>query len=457
MLFSSVPFLYWFLPLMLLAYYTIPKGGRNVALLVGSLCFYYYGEASYLYIMLCTTVSAYVFGLVINKAKRKKLPLVLSLSVSLVFLLVFKYADFFIENINHLGASLSPLELIMPIGISFYTFQAMSYSIDLYRGNAKVQKNLLHFACYISFFPQLIAGPIVRYTTIEHQLDHRVHSMDKFSDGAFRFVIGLSKKVLIANVLGEFCAHYIATDTPSVLYAWGWAIAYSLQIYFDFSGYSDMAIGLGKLFGFDFPENFNYPFTAKSITDFWRRWHMSLGTWFRDYVYIPMGGNRVGLPRFVVNIFTVWFLTGFWHGASWNFILWGLYFAVFLLLEKLFLHRILQKLPQAISHLYLILTVVVSFVLFNSVNLTDLVKNLGYMFGKVPWSNVETLYYLRSYAVVFLIAMIGATPLVKQVASKWKGGRVQTVAQPMIMIALLLCVTAFLIEGSFNPFLYFRF
>lgn len=345
----------------------------------------------------------------------------------------------------------------MPIGISFYTFQAMSYSIDLYRGNAKVQKNLLHFACYISFFPQLIAGPIVRYTTIEHQLDHRVHSMDKFSDGAFRFVIGLSKKVLIANVLGEFCAHYIATDTPSVLYAWGWAIAYSLQIYFDFSGYSDMAIGLGKLFGFDFPENFNYPFTAKSITDFWRRWHMSLGTWFRDYVYIPMGGNRVGLPRFVVNIFTVWFLTGFWHGASWNFILWGLYFAVFLLLEKLFLHRILQKLPQAISHLYLILTVVVSFVLFNSVNLTDLVKNLGYMFGKVPWSNVETLYYLRSYAVVFLIAMIGATPLVKQVASKWKGGRVQTVAQPMIMIALLLCVTAFLIEGSFNPFLYFRF
>ncbi|MFI3325963.1 MAG: MBOAT family O-acyltransferase [Clostridia bacterium] len=451
MLFSSVPFLYWFLPIILLLYFVVPKKGKNLVLLLASLSFYYYGEPKYMYVMLGSTFCAFIFGLIIDKAKRKKIPMVISLSISLAFLLVFKYTDFFIGNLQGLGFEIAFLKLALPIGISFYTFQAMSYTVDLYKGQAKVQTNIINFACYISFFPQLIAGPIVRYTTIEDQLKNRVHSIEKFSDGAFRFTVGLGKKVLIANVLGEFCEKYTSSNEQTALFAWGWAIAYSMQIYFDFSGYSDMAIGLGKIFGFDFPENFDYPFISTSITEFWRRWHMSLGSWFRDYVYIPLGGNRVKLARWIFNIAVVWFLTGFWHGASWNFILWGLYFAVFLVLEKF----IKLKTPNFIKHVYLVLFVVISFVIFASTDTNTLISNFSMLFSFDNLINKETLYYMQSYLYIFVIGFIGVTPLVKNIAKK--GGKIQTVLQPISMVLILILVTAFLVKGSFNPFLYFRF
>ena len=466
MLFSSVPFLFYFLPCVLLVYFLVPGTLKNGVLLLVSLLFYGWGEPRYLLVMLAAIAQGYVFGLLIEKSRGKRragLYLALSVLLSLGTLAYFKYADFMIRNLNALtGLSVPLLSLALPVGISFYTFQILSYTVDVYRGTVSAQRNLIDLAAYIAMFPQLIAGPIVRYADIEPQLKERRSTPAMVAAGAQRFVLGLGKKVLIANVLYQLITVYKATTQPSVLYSWMYAAAYMLHIYFDFSGYSDMAIGLGKIFGFTFAENFNYPYISRSVTEFWRRWHMSLGSWFRDYVYIPMGGNRVAPARRYLNILVVWMLTGLWHGADWNFVLWGLFFAVFLILEKGFLLKPLQRLP-VLSHLYTLLLVAVSFVIFDSAGLSEAAAHLGRMFGAggVPLATGEALYYLGSYAVTFIIAVIGATPYptrwMNRLSEGPKTGRVLAVAAPVALMALLAVVTAYLVDGSFNPFLYFRF
>ncbi len=466
MLFSSIPFLYYFFPIVVLLYLIAPKVLKNSVLLLASLVFYAWGEPRYVVLMVVTILLGYVLGLLIEKYQGQKLSkvfLVLSLVTSLGFLAYFKYVDFFIDNFNAVtGLGIPFLNVALPVGISFYTFQMLSYTVDVYRGEVKAQRNIISLATYIALFPQLIAGPIVRYSDIVLQLDNRTHSFDKIAEGARRFVIGLGKKVLIADVLAEFGSAFAASNDKSVLFFWLYGIAYALQIYFDFSGYSDMAIGLGKIFGFDFLENFNYPFISGSITEFWRRWHMSLGSWFRDYVYIPMGGNRCSKLRNFFNIFVVWMLTGFWHGAAWNFILWGVFFAILLLIEKTWLLKHLKKM-KVLNHIYVLVLVLFSFVLFASVDLSQLFVNVGGMFGAggVPLISTETIYYLRSYGVVFILAVIGATPVVKMLATKIKstkvGGKILNVLEPVALVALLLIMTAYMVDGSFSPFLYFRF
>ena len=375
----------------------------------------------------------------------------------------FKYADFFIRNVNAVtGCSISLLNITLPIGISFYTFQILSYTVDVYRQDVKAQRNLIDLATYVALFPQLIAGPIVRYSDIAEQLKGRIHTMGKTAQGIRRFILGLGKKILIANLLGELCSIFRASDDKSVLFFWIYAVAYTLHVYFDFSGYSDMAIGLGKLFGFDFLENFNYPFISKSITEFWRRWHMSLGTWFRDYVYIPLGGSRVSLPRHLFNIFLVWMLTGFWHGAAWNFVIWGLYFALLLILEKIWLLEILKK-SHVLNRIYVLTAAVISFVIFDATDMSQAFSYLKAMFGTggYPLTSAASSYYFRSYFVVLMIALLGATPIPKSFCRRiqqWKTGTaVMLFAEPLALSALLLICTAFLVDGSFNPFLYFRF
>lgn len=457
MLFSSIPFLFYFLPVVLILYAISPKKLKNFTLLVCSLVFYAWGEPRLVVLMLATVLIGYILGLLTERfPKYKKVFLALSLTLSLGFLGYYKYVDFFITNINSItGLSIPLLKVALPIGISFYTFQLLSYNVDVYRGNVPAQKNFIDLAAYIALFPQLIAGPIVRYSDVAAQLKYRTHTWDKTAQGVRRFVLGLAKKILIANALGELCDIFRATGDQSVLYFWMYAVGFSLHIYFDFSGYSDMAIGLGKIFGFDFLENFNYPFISKSATEFWRRWHMSLGSWFRDYVYIPMGGSRVKKWRMFFNIFTVWMLTGFWHGAAWNFIIWGLYFAILLVVEKVFLLKYLNR-SKVLSHVYLLLAVVISFVIFNAVNMTEAFQYIGGMFGAggIPLVSAEALYYLRSYAVIFLIAIIGATPIPKLAIGKIKAAEY---AEPAFLLVLLVLVTAYLVDGSFNPFLYFRF
>ena len=375
----------------------------------------------------------------------------------------FKYADFFIRNVNAVtGCSISLLNITLPIGISFYTFQILSYTVDVYRQDVKAQRNLIDLATYVALFPQLIAGPIVRYSDIAEQLKGRIHTMDKTAQGIRRFILGLGKKILIANLLGELCSIFRASDDKSVLFFWLYAVAYTLHVYFDFSGYSDMAIGLGKLFGFDFLENFNYPFISKSMTEFWRRWHMSLGTWFRDYVYIPLGGSRVSIPRHLFNIFLVWMLTGFWHGAAWNFVIWGLYFALLLILEKIWLLEILKK-SHVLNRIYVLTAAVISFVIFDATDMSQAFSYLKSMFGAggYPLISAACSYYFRSYFVVLMIALLGATPIPKSFCRRiqqWKTGTaVMLFAEPLALSALLLICTAFLVDGSFNPFLYFRF
>ena len=418
--------------------------------------------------MVVSILQGYFFGRLVEKyrisnPRRSKLFLTASVLFSLLLLGYCKYADFFIRSFNAVtGLSVPLLRVALPIGISFYTFQILSYVVDVHRGTVAAQRNLIDLGTYIAMFPQLIAGPIVRYADIEPQLKERRSTPAMVAAGAQRFVLGLGKKVLIANVLYQLITVYKATTQPSVLYSWMYAAAYMLHIYFDFSGYSDMAIGLGKIFGFTFAENFNYPYISRSVTEFWRRWHMSLGSWFRDYVYIPMGGNRVAPARRYLNILVVWMLTGLWHGADWNFVLWGLFFAVFLILEKGFLLKPLQRLP-VLSHLYTLLLVAVSFVIFDSAGLSEAAAHLGRMFGAggVPLATGETLYYLGSYAVTFIIAVIGATPYptrwMNRLSEGPKTGRVLAVAAPVALMALLAVVTAYLVDGSFNPFLYFRF
>lgn len=467
MVFSSISFLYYFLAVFLGLYFIVPKKIKNSILLISSLLFYFYGEPSYILIMLLSILSGYLHGLWIDYKRNTayaKVALISSIVVSGGFLVFFKYTNFFIKNINHiLSVKIPPLAIVMPIGISFYTFQILSYLIDVYRGEAKVQKNFFNFATYVALFPQLIAGPIVRYTTIENELVSRTHTLEKTAYGIWRFVIGLSKKVIFANSLGELVKIISNSDESSVFYYWMAAVLFALQIYYDFSGYSDMAIGLGRIFGFHFLENFNYPFISKSITEFWRRWHMSLGTWFRDYVYIPMGGNRVSKLKWVRNILVVWFLTGFWHGAEWNFIVWGLYFALLLALEKLFIKKLLDKTPDIFKHLYVFFFITVSFVIFNANSMGEAIGNIKGMFGLqgVPLITTEALYYARSYFIFFIVALIGATPIpaivMKKISRVKAGEYLINIGKPATVLMLLLVVTGYLIDGSFNPFLYFRF
>ncbi len=466
MLFSSIPFLFYFLPIVILLYFAVPKKLKNLVLLLSSLFFYGWGEPRFLVFMLISIIQGYVFGLLIEKhqgTKRSKVFLAASVILSLGLLGYCKYADFFIENFNALtGMSVPLLGIALPIGISFYTFQILSYAVDVYRGNVKAQRNFINLGAYIAMFPQLIAGPIVRYSDIALQLEQRTHSFDKIAEGIRRFVLGLSKKILVANILGELVATFKASDDKSILFYWMYAFAYLFHIYFDFSGYSDMAIGLGKIFGFDFIENFNYPYISSSITEFWRRWHISLGSWFRDYLYIPMGGNRVSTPRWLFNILVVWMATGFWHGAAWNFILWGLMFAVLLIIEKLFLLKGLKKL-KVLNHIYVMFFVILSFVLFDSLSITEAAKNIGAMFGagSLPLISTEAVYYLKSYAVILIVGAVGSTPLPSYLVNKAKtlkaGNVAMNILEPVCLVLLLVVCTAFLIDGSFNPFLYFRF
>ena len=462
MLFSSIPFAFYFLPAVLALYFAVPFRFKNAVLLVFSLVFYAWGEPGYLLLMAISILLGWLFGLLIGKYRgtaRARLFLVLSVAVSLGLLGWFKYADFAVNTLNALGLNLPLPHVALPIGISFYTFQILSYTIDVYRGDALPQRSLVDFGAYVSMFPQLIAGPIVRYSDVARQLKHRTHSLEKASLGVRRLLIGLGKKVLIANQLGQLTVLFRESRQPSVLYVWVYAAAFALQIYFDFSGYSDMAIGLGKIFGFDLLENFNYPFISRSVSEFWRRWHMSLGGWFRDYLYIPLGGNRVSRPRWALNLLVVWSLTGLWHGAAWNFVLWGLLFALLLALEKLWLGRLMEKLPGWLVRIPVLAVLLVSFVLFNADSLSQALSDTAGMFGLggLPLTSADTLYHLRSYGPLLLLAMVGATPLPRNAVRRLEGSRVLPWLEPVALCALLLAVTAFLVSGSFNPFLYFRF
>lgn len=466
MLFSSIPFLFAFLPLTAALYFAVPKKLKNGILLLFSLVFYGWGEPKYLLLMLFSITQGYVFGLLIERTREKrrsKVYLTASVFVSLLLLGYCKYVDFFIGSFNSLtGLSVPLLKVALPIGISFYTFQILSYTIDVYRGDVPAQRNYVNLALYIAMFPQLIAGPIVRYSDIAPQLESRTHSMENAAYGIRRFTVGLSKKILIANILAEPVSFFKDSAEKSVLFFWLYAVACTLQIYFDFSGYSDMAIGLGRIFGFRFSENFDYPYISGSITEFWRRWHISLGTWFRDYLYIPLGGNRVGKFRWFFNIFVVWFATGIWHGAAWNFVLWGLIYAVLLVNEKLWLLKPLKN-SRILNHVYTMFFVVIGFVLFDAESVGAAFSALEAMlgFGGLPTVSPEAVYTLKSYAVVLIVAVIGATPLMKKlfehIGKSKAGSAVLTVAEPLGIVLLLTVCTAYLVDGSFNPFLYFRF
>ncbi len=460
MVFSSITFLFYFLPIVLALYYLVPNKFKNLILLISSFIFYFYGEPKYVLLMAFSIISTYICGILVDKyrgTKTAKLFLILEIIISIGLLIYFKYADFIIKNINlWLSQKIDLINVLLPIGISFYTFQMISYVVDIYRGEVKVQKNILKLATYVSLFPQLIAGPIVRYSTIEKQLENREYSINKFSLGVRRFVIGLGKKVLIANVIGTLVNTFFISEDKSILFYWLYAIGVMLQIYFDFSGYSDMAIGLGKMFGFDFLENFNYPYIATSITDFWRRWHISLSSWFRDYVYIPLGGNRVSKIKWIRNIMVVWILTGLWHGAEWNFIIWGIYFGILLIIEKLFLLKKTEKIPKFLKVIYTLFFVMISFIIFNG---NEIIENIKGVFGigNISVISKESIYYLKSYFIVILIGIIGATPIMKNIVKKEKIKKFTNILEPIYLFSILLLSTSYIIDGSFNPFLYFRF
>lgn len=468
MVFSGITFLYYFLPCVLLLYFFAPKKCKNGVLLLASLVFYAWGEPVYILLMLVTILIGYVAGLLLEKVMQApfffltpKVVLTGAVGIFTVLFIIFKYTDFIIENINAATGMNFPLRhIVLPIGISFYTFQIISYLVDVYRKEVPAQRNLIALALYISMFPQLIAGPIVRYSTVATQITNRRSTWEGIESGITRFIIGLSKKVLIANELGRLCELYKQTTEPSVLYAWLYALSFTLHIYFDFSGYSDMAIGLGKLFGFTFPENFNYPYISGSITEFWRRWHMSLGTWFRDYLYIPLGGNRVFVFKWYRNILIVWLFTGIWHGAAWNFVLWGLLFGVLLVIEKKWLLIYLEK-AKVWNHFYVLFVLVLSFVIFNADTMGSAITNIGNLFGfgGIPLCSKEAFYYGRSFAVLLVTALVGSTPLIRLLGEKVQVvlPKATTVLKPLWLILLLVLSTAYLVDGSFNPFLYFRF
>ena len=465
MLFSSITFLYCFLPCVLLVYFVVPDRLKNFTLLAASLIFYGWGEPKYLVFMLLSVTQSYIAALLVERFRGKKLAklaLALSAVASLGLLAYCKYADFFIENFNAVtGLSVPLLNIALPVGISFYTFQILSYVVDVYRGDVPAQRNFIDLAMYIAMFPQLIAGPIVRYSDIAGSLKNRKTTLADASEGIRRFSIGLAKKILLANSAALLVSEFKAYNEKTVLFYWLYALAYMLHIYFDFSGYSDMAIGLGRIFGFRFSENFNYPYISASITEFWRRWHISLGGWFRDYLYIPLGGNRVKPFRHVINILIVWAATGFWHGASWNFVLWGILYAVLLLFEKYVLHpKIRFAVPM---HIYTLLFVMLGFVLFDSANVTDALASFKALFGfgGIPAADTASLYYLKSNIVLLVVAVIGATPLPKllyeKIGLRKYGGKILAVVTPLAALASVALCTAYLIDGSFNPFVYFRF
>ena len=446
-------------------YFVCPRRFRNGVLLAASLVFYAWGEPKFVWFMLLSIAQGYGFGLLAerwkNDPKRKNLPLAASLCISLGLLGWCKYAGFFAQNLRQLtGWDIPVIRVALPIGISFYTFQIISYVVDVWRGTVPAQKNLMDLAAYIAMFPQLIAGPIVRYADVREQLSMRRTTGQDLAAGLSRFVAGLSKKVLLANTLYALVTQFKAAEQRTVLFCWLYALAYVLHLYFDFSGYSDMAIGLGRIFGFHFPENFQYPYISRSITEFWRRWHISLGTWFRDYVYIPLGGNRVPRARWVLNLAVVWALTGLWHGAAWNFVAWGLLFAVLLLAEKLWLGEWLHRHP-ALGHFYVLAAVLASFVLFDADSVAGALGVLAGMAGLagLPAADALSLYCLRSYAVLLLLAAVGSTPCPQKLWQRLAGRApwLCAVLGPVGLAVLLVLDTAFLVDGSFNPFLYFRF
>lgn len=458
MVFSSITFLFYFLPIVLFSYFLSPYKFKNATLLIFSLIFYAWGEPVYILIMLFSTIVDYIHALIIDKYRntfKAKLALMSSIIINLSLLVFFKYSDFFISIINSIfNTDIALFNLTLPIGISFYTFQTMSYTIDVYKNEAKPQKNIINLGTFVTLFPQLVAGPIVRYVDISKQLNNRHSNINKIYEGIYRFTIGLSKKILLANNLGLIWTSVKSTPYSELsnLTAWLGIVCFTLQIYFDFSGYSDMAIGLGKIFGFDFLENFNFPYISKSITEFWRRWHISLGIWFRDYVYIPLGGNRVSKLKWFRNIFIVWFLTGFWHGASFNFILWGLYFGFILMLEKLFILNILDKLPNLFKHIYTLFLVVIGFVIFDITDFKDIFDYLNAMFNiNNNFIDYTFIYYLVPNITLLIISIISSTPIIKTILDK--NIYIRFV---VIILGFILCVS-FLVDSSFNPFLYFRF
>ncbi|OPA73971.1 transcriptional regulator [Paenibacillus selenitireducens] len=469
MVFSSVVFLFYFLPFTLLIYFAAPRRWKNLALLLISLVFYAWGEPVYIALLLFSAVIDYANGLLLDhfsdRPGWKRLTLIFSLAVNVGVLCFFKYADFLIQSMNGaFGTSVAPLDLPLPIGISFYTFQTMSYTIDVYRGRCKAQKSFIDFATFVSMFPQLVAGPIVRYDIVEKELGSRTITIEKFGYGIRRFIIGLAKKTLLANNIGMLwdLSHSDMSNLTTVG-AWIGIIAFAFQIYFDFSGYSDMAIGLGSMFGFHFPENFKHPFISKSASEFWRRWHMTLGSWFRDYVYFPLGGSRVGKGRLIFNLFVVWFLTGLWHGASWNFVLWGLYFGVLIAIEKLFLGRFLAWVWPPLSHLYLIIAMLLGWVLFALEDMTSVNTYMRAMLGfhSAGMINDSIIYDLRNYGVLLIVLIISATPVMSRFVAAWNRRvswrRALPIVDFIVMGGLLFISTAYLIDGTYNPFLYFRF
>ena len=465
MLFTSISFLYYFLPALIIIYFITPKKYKNIILLIASLLFYFYGEPKYVFLMIAEIIIAYIGAILIDKYKNQsKNILIITLFIHVLLLIIFKYTDFIIQTINDISnANIKLLNIALPIGISFYTFQIISYIIDVYNGKVKVQKNIIKLATYVSLFPQLVAGPIVRYQTVEKELDNRTHSFNNFAYGIRRFSIGLAKKVLIANALGELCSKASATSEKTIVFFWIFGISYMLQLYFDFSAYSDMAIGLGRIFGFHFPENFNYPYISKSITEFWRRWHISLSTWFKDYVYIPLGGNRDGKYKQIRNILIVWLLTGIWHGANWTFLIWGLLFGVILIIEKLWLNKLMEKLPSFIRRIYVLFIVMILFIIFNSDNMSVALTNIKGLFGMNGeiFINDYTLHYLKSYLPVLIIALLGSTPFIKILIDKLRKNKyvnnIINILEPILIVVILVVVTSYLIDNSYNPFLYFRF
>ena len=473
MVFSSLNFIFLFLPLVIGLYYLSPRPLKNLILFLASLVFYAWGEPVYIVLMLFSSVVDYTHGLLveklINQGKRNRAKLVVasSMVINLALLGFFKYGDFVVNNINALfHTSIPPLNLPLPIGISFYTFQTMSYTIDVYRGDAKAQRNPISFGAYVTLFPQLVAGPIVRFSTVAEQLDHRRENFPQFALGVRRFVLGLGKKVLLANGIGAVWTELSGMQTGelSVLSAWIGALAYTFQIYFDFSVYSDMAIGLGQMFGFTFLENFNYPYTSRSITEFWRRWHISLGTWFKEYLYIPLGGNRKGLPRQLINISIVWLCTGIWHGASWNFVVWGVYYGILLICEKLFLLKVLERLPRVFGHIYTLFFVVISWVIFAFDSLGKGWEYIQVMFGfgGVPAVDDRALYLLLTHAILLVILILACTPLPAKIGRTllkvWQDKTLLPIlVENACLVFLFLLSTAYLVGGTYNPFLYFKF
>lgn len=471
MVFSSVMFLFRFLPVFMVCYFVVPERMKNLVLFIGSLFFYAWGEPIYVCLMLFSTISDYIHGRLIDRYRGKKAAtgfLVSSILINVLILGFFKYGDFLVQTMNTVaGTSISPLGLPLPIGISFYTFQTMSYTIDVYRGEARVQRNLLDFGVFVTMFPQLIAGPIVKYTQVEGQLHHRQIRPQQVSDGAKRFVVGLAKKVLLANNCGALWSEISAlpAENLSVMTAWLGIIAFAFQIYFDFSGYSDMAIGLGSCLGFTFPENFRYPYISRSVTEFWRRWHISLSSWFREYVYIPLGGNRKGLPRQILNILIVWLLTGIWHGAGWNFLFWGLWFACFLILEKLFLWKVLSVLPKGIGLVYTLLVVLLGWVFFTLESPQAITAYLSALFGQTGMGlwDARFLYEFGENGVLLVIAVVSSTPFVHLLTEQIRASKtgygmaLYRWGEKVFPAVLLILSIAYIVDASYNPFLYFRF